>query len=83
MRNLVLAILLCAVLSGCATTCKDTVTYIPVDPKASVKVELPPKPALASSLLTVNSGQDEVIKAALSDLISLKSYSESLERLIK
>lgn len=64
-----------------ACQCKDEIVLVPV--VEDIKVDRPVRPDLAASKLDANSTQDEVIKAAISDYNSFRTYSEKLERLLK
>lgn len=59
-----------------------TIVEVPVCPEGTTAVNLPEKPILLSASINEASPQDDVIKAAISDLFSLKLYSEQLENLI-
>ena len=71
-------------LFGCANTPTTNTALIPigVSPSAVIKTKLPERPVYKSSMLNVNSSDDDVIKAAIQDLNSCREYSNSLERLI-
>jgi hypothetical protein len=60
----------------------DSITFVPVCPEGTNRIQKPTKPVLSSSLLTIDSTHDEVVKAAITDITVLIEYSESLERLI-
>jgi len=67
--------------TSCQTKCEDTVVKVPVD--VTQTVDKPMRPSLSSSSLNDSSTQDDVVKAAISDVKSLRDYSEKLERLLK
>ena len=62
---------------------KNDVTKIPVAVEGEVAKEKPVRPELSSDKLNAVSSQDDIVKAAISDVKSLRSYSEKLERLLK
>lgn len=85
MKSRIPLIVLCLVFLPGWTMCerKKEVTKVPVAVEGEVSKEKPGRPGLASENLNITSSQDDVVKAAISDVKSLKSYSEKLERLLK
>jgi hypothetical protein len=62
---------------------RNDTTKVPIAVEGEVTKEKPVRPSLASENLNEKSSQDDVVKAAISDVKSLRTYSEKLERLLK